>query len=110
MLTKAGLAAMRNARGTNRDFKIVTANRHLSVVPNSNASIVTGTYREMQQGAKNASDIGHNGTNGRISTVLFEIDPSVEPNGVRWLRLHESWLPNSEVVSFDWDAAEMSSL
>lgn len=30
-------------------------------------------------------------TNDRLSTVVFAIDPS-GPNGVRWLRVHETWL------------------
>ncbi len=30
-------------------------------------------------------------TNERLSTVVFDIDPG-GPNGVRWLRVHETWL------------------
>lgn len=30
-------------------------------------------------------------TNDRLSTVVFGIDPT-GPNGVRWLRVHETWL------------------
>lgn len=30
-------------------------------------------------------------TNDRLSTVVFAIDPA-GPNGLRWLRVHETWL------------------
>ncbi len=31
------------------------------------------------------------GANDRLSTVVFAIDPA-GPNGVRWVRVHETWL------------------
>ena len=37
------------------------------------------------------------------------MDPSL-PNGVQWLRLHECWLPDVEVSSFDWASAGLSPL
>ncbi len=30
-------------------------------------------------------------TNHRLATVVFHVDPA-GPNGVRWLRVHETWL------------------
>ena len=33
--------------------------------------------------------------NGRLSSVLFQQQPNL-PNGLLWLYVHETWLPNSE--------------
>ena len=44
------------------------------------------TYEEWQEQAQPAK--------GRQSTALFEVDVNT-PNGVRWLHVHETWLPPS---------------
>ena len=67
---KKGLARMRAARGSNPDFKIVTHSHNLAVVGcesdcSGKGTLVSGTYKEMQRGAKNCGV--HNGANGRIS-------------------------------------------
>ena len=33
--------------------------------------------------------------NGRLSSVLFQQQPNL-PNGLLWLYVHETWLPNSD--------------
>ena len=43
-----------------------------------------GTYEEWQT-------VG-NATTGRISTAVMMLDPDT-PNGLRWVHLHETWLP-----------------
>ena len=109
-LDKSMLAGMRGARGghpKDGGFRIATVEHEFQPVPHSDGKIVAGTYKEMQQGAMNASDEAHNGTNGRFSTALFEVmgaDDPRTPCGVRWLRLHECWLSDEEIASFDWDS------
>lgn len=44
------------------------------------------TYEEYQQLNEREA--------GRISTALFRVDPNA-PCGVRWLHLHETWLPGN---------------
>ncbi len=109
-LGKAMLAGMRGARGghpKDGGFRIETVDHEFQPVPHSGGRAFAGTYKEMQQGAVNASDDSHNGTNGRFSTALFEVmgaDDPPTPCGVRWLRLHECWLSDEEIASFDWDS------
>jgi len=98
-VTKAGLGGMRAAKGSNAAWRIYIEELRLRVVPASGGRIVTGTYWELQQGAKASAP-----TNGRISTPLLELDASARPNGVRWLRLHETWLPEATVAAVDWEA------
>lgn len=109
-LSKSMLAGMRGARGGHRKdggFRIATVEHDFRIVPHSGGRIIAGTYKEMQQGAVNASDEAHNGANGRVSTALFEVMAAGDvptPYGVRWLRLHECWLSDEETASFDWDS------
>ena len=44
-----------------------------------------GTYEEWQTAG--------NATTGRISTAAMTLDPDT-PNGLRWVHLHETWLPD----------------
>ena len=46
--------------------------------------LTLATYEEWQQTG--------DGTRGRLSTVLFRDDPAA-PNGLRWVHVHEVWLP-----------------
>lgn len=109
-LDKSMLAGMRGARGghpKDGGFRIATVEHDFHPVPHSGGRVVAGTYKEMQQGAVNASDQAHNGTNGRFSTAIFEVMAEVDaptPCGVRWLRLHECWLTDQETAAFDWDS------
>ena len=91
--TKADLGGMRGAKGSNKDWKIWIRNVKLAVVPGTECKVVSGTYIELQTGATNHGG----GTNGRISTPLLQLDDSVKPFGVRWLRLAETWLPAEEL-------------
>lgn len=45
-----------------------------------------GTYEEWQT----ASGV----TTGRLSTAVMEPDPR-QPNGLQWVHLHETWLPDA---------------
>ena len=108
-LNKSMLAGMRGARGghpKDGGFRIVTVEHDFHPVPHSGGRVVAGTYKEMQQGAVNASDEAHNGTNGRFSTALFEVMGAdcPTPCGIRWLRLHECWLSDEETAAFDWES------
>lgn len=58
---------------TTRDHRIVHADD----------STVTGSYIEHHGWADGRE-------NERLSTVLFRVDETM-PNGVRWLRVHETW-------------------
>jgi hypothetical protein len=49
--------------------------------------LVLATYEEWQT--------LHGQETGRLSTALFERNPAM-PNGVRWLHVHETWLPTSD--------------
>lgn len=48
--------------------------------------VVVATYEEWQT-------LGDD-TTGRLSTAIFERNPAM-PNHVRWLHVHETWLPSS---------------
>ena len=105
-VSKEGLGSMRGQKGSNTQWRIYIREMQLGVVPSSGNRIVSGTYRELQQGAQNGAVAG---TNGRLSSPLLELDESVQPNGVRWLRLHETWLPEAVLSAFDWGAAQSTS-
>lgn len=45
-----------------------------------------GTYEEWQT--------ADGSTTGRISSAVMKSDPSA-PNGLRWMHLHETWLPDA---------------
>ena len=99
---KPCLRAMRGALGSNADFRIHTHSHSLRPVPHSGGRVLVGTYKEMQKGARNCG--AHNGNNGRITTALLLIDRAAQPNGVRWLRIHECWLPDAEIAAFDFSS------
>lgn len=109
-LDKSMLAGMRGARGghpKDGGLRIATVEHDFRSLPHSGGRVIAGTYKEMQQGARNASDEAHNGANGRVSTALFEVmaeGDAPTPCGVRWLRLHECWLSDEETAAFDWDS------
>ena len=49
--------------------------------------LVVASYREHHQLSERSNE--------RLTTVVFVVDPS-GPNGVRWLRVHECWLTESD--------------
>jgi len=88
---------MRKAHGTNPDFKISLRNfvRKLQI----GRKTVVANYEEWQKDAANSKPAN----NGRVSTAVFVSD-SKAPNGVKWVHVHETWLPKKRVKaeSFDW--------
>jgi hypothetical protein len=77
----ASLRAAHGSRSARERFRILiqaTAGRALS------AELAHFTYEEWHESA--------DGQRGRLSSVLFEADASA-PGGVRWLFVHETWLP-----------------
>jgi len=70
-----------NAHGSRSNFNIWTENfrlhQHLD-------EIAIVTYEEWQETA--------DGVTSRLSTAVFADDVTA-PNGVRWLHVHETWLP-----------------
>ena len=69
------IETLRNAFGTNPNFKIKIEHIKLSAISESHNQVLTGTYEEMQKGAKNSPE-----RNGRISSVVF-LRNNTAPNG-----------------------------
>jgi len=88
---------MRKAHGSNPDFKISLRNftRKMQI----GRITFLANYEEWQQNAQNSTPKN----NGRVSTAVFVADKST-PNGVRWVHVHETWLPAKTIkaASFDW--------
>ena len=105
---KVELGRMRLAKGSRPRWTIYIEEVKLRVVPSSGGNIVTGTYLELQHDATGVGPGSPARTNGRISTPLFELDATVRPNGVRWLRLAEVGLPVATMAAIDWEGKEMS--
>ena len=85
---------IRKAYGTNPQFKIEIRNvtgRRLDRA----GVLVLATYEEWQKNARNSKPAN----NARLSSVLFRQNPTA-PNGFLWVRVHETWLPES-VISVD---------
>jgi hypothetical protein len=78
----ASIRAM-HAKHEGSDFKIWIENFDCRRV---GADTVLATYEEWQTLAGE--------TRGRLSTVVFERNPAM-PNHVRWVHVHETWLPSS---------------
>ena len=74
---------MRRAHGTNPDFDIRIRNPRLEHVT---PELVLATYEEWQRSAINSEPPA----NGRLSTVVF----LRESDRLRWLHIHETWLPS----------------
>jgi len=76
-----GLRGRHGAEGPASDFAIWIRNfrdRHVT------AGLATVTYEEWQRRAGEER--------GRLSTAVFLADAQA-PNGVRWVHVHETWLP-----------------
>ena len=72
-MLEAGVGHSRSLTITTRDHQLLAEADEL----------VVASYVEHHQFAE--------GSNERISTVLFTRDPA-SPNGLSWLRVHETWL------------------
>lgn len=75
-------------RGHTDDLKIVTSDHRLL---DATDDLVVARYVEAHQWPDGRS-------NRRLSTVIFRRDPT-GPHGVRWLRVHETWLDRDETES-----------
>ncbi len=69
------------AHGKRKDIKIWTKDKKLLF---ENSEILVVSYQEWQQEAA--------GDKGRISTAVLIFDET-KINGLRWLHVHETWLP-----------------
>ena len=80
------LEGLRQAHGgrAGSGFRIWIDNMHARALGDS---IWLVTYEEWQESGDEAR--------GRVSTVLFAPEAGA-PNGVRWLHVHETWLPAPE--------------
>ncbi|NQW12500.1 MAG: hypothetical protein HQ481_21760 [Alphaproteobacteria bacterium] len=58
---------------------------------------VLALYEELQRGAK-ASE---HAENARLTTAVFRQDATM-PNGLKWLHLHETWLPEDARAAADF--------
>ncbi len=76
---RAGHASAQSPPG--RRMKIWIENHHVRWL---NSDLVLVTYEEWQS--------GNGETRGRISTALLR-NASSKPNGLEWLHVHETWLP-----------------
>lgn len=77
--------------GSNPDFRI--AIRNLCVRRTWEGHLLA-TYEEWQRNARASTPPD----NGRIATVLFATD-----NGLRWLHVHETWLPEPVMRAGPYD-------
>ena len=79
------------AYGTNPDFKV--AIRNVTVRRRWDEHVLA-TYEEWQRNALASKPPD----NGRLATVLFRQD-----QGLRWLHVHETWLPRSVMEAGPYD-------
>ncbi len=84
-----------DGHGRNSAFRIKTRNVQLL---RGVGDQILATYEEWQHHAVNSD----RGENGRLSSALFAPDES-QPNGLRWLHVHETWLPDDVVAAGDFD-------
>jgi hypothetical protein len=88
---------LRKAHGSNPKFEISLRNfvRKLQI----GRKTFVANYEEWQKNAKNTRPAN----NGRVSTAVFVVD-SEAPNGVKWVNVHETWLPENRIAAetFDW--------
>ena len=81
--------------GRSGDFRIQTRNGRIL---RREGEVVLISYEEWQHHAVNTPI----SENGRISTALLAID-SDQPGGLRWLHVHETWLPEDMQRAGDYD-------
>ena len=83
--------SLRRTRATNPDMRIAIRNVRVHTVSPSH---VLATYEEWQHHAMAPSP----SQNARIASVVFE-----RTGGLRWLQVHETWLPESVVLAGPYD-------
>jgi len=88
-------AGLRRGHGTNQQFRIQV--RDVETHHDANG-IVIATYQEWQRNATSYKPPD----NGRLSTAAFKRDPGA-PNGLRWLHVHETWLPAEAMAAGPYD-------
>ena len=83
--------------GDNPDFHISIRNVQRKTLPAAPIHLVI--YEEWQRNARNSKPAN----NGRLSSALF-LEDEKTPNGIAWLHVHETWLPESVTAAepFDW--------
>jgi hypothetical protein len=84
-------SAMRSAWGSNPGFKIEIRDVRERRV--STTRLVIASYEEWQKNALEATPAN----NARPPSALLELDDRA-PHGLRWLHLHETWLPTNRVA------------
>lgn len=89
------LDGIRQAYDSNSDFRIAIRNVRIHRVMGEHT---LATYEEWQRNAKASSPPN----NGRVATVLFSRDANA-PGGLRWLHVHETWLPADQMSAGPYD-------
>lgn len=78
------LAQLRAAHGTRPGWRMWIERVELRL---QQGGLTVATYEEWQRHADGT-------VTGRLSTVLFRAQPDT-PNGLVWLHVHETWLPDA---------------
>ena len=78
------LAGLRQSHASRSDIRIWIENVRLQ---HHSGDIIIATYEEWQQTGDT--------TTARLSTVVFR-EKSGNPNGLEWLHMHETWLPQQK--------------
>lgn len=91
------LADMRQAHGTNLQFRINIRNIEVRSL-GEDGKLILATYEEWQKNALNSKPPN----NARIASALLKRDDAA-PNGLIWLHVHETWLPGAEVSAVPFD-------
>ena len=83
--------------GSNPDFHISI--RAVQKRPLDATSVYLVNYEEWQRNALQSTPQN----NGRVSSAIF-VDAEDTPNGLKWLHVHETWLPDSIMSAepYDW--------
>lgn len=84
-------SAIRRGYGSNPDFRIEIRNVEIRHVLDGH---VVATYEEWQRNAATSKPVN----NGRITTVLL-----TKSKPVRWLAIHETWLPDAVMRADAYD-------
>ena len=88
---------MKKAHGSNPKFEISLRNfsRKLRI----GRKTFVANYEEWQKNSKTETPAN----NGRLSTAVLINDDSA-PNGLKWVHVHETWLPKERLKAekFDW--------
>lgn len=85
---------MRRAHGSNLQFRIHIRNVEAHTL-GEDGDLILVTYEEWQKNALNSKPPN----NGRLSSALLKRSAAA-PNGLVWLHVHETWLPQA-IVSAD---------